>query len=342
MKEKDYLFGKTLEDLERITEQYGQKKFVAKQISDWLYKKDATSIMEMSNISKSFREVLNKEFFFGITPYVQVLTSKDGTKKYLFQYSEDTFVEAVCIFDKERVTLCISTQAGCKMNCDFCATGKQGFKRNLSTNEILNIFRSVEEYRQIKNIVYMGMGEPLDNFFEVKRSLEILCKEYGYGFSPKRITVSTAGYLPFLEQFLEQTNVDIAISLHNPIPMERERIMPIEKVYSIEKVIKVLRRFDWTKQRHLTFEYIVFEGLNDQDKHINSLLKLLNGLKCRINLIPFNTIPNSIYKGVEREKMILFQQKLNKKGFLTTIRASKGEDIMAACGLLSTKKLERK
>lgn len=338
---KDFLYGKTLAELQEIVTKFGQKNFVAKQITEWLYKKDAVSFSNMSNISLSFREILEKNFQIGITPYIQALTSKDGTKKYLFQYEDNTFVEAVCIFDKERVTLCISTQAGCKMNCDFCATGKQGFKRNLSVNEILNIFRSVDEYGQIKNIVYMGMGEPLDNFFEVKKSLEILCEEYGYGFSARRITVSSAGYLPFLQQFIEQTNVDIAISLHNPIIEQRQKIMPIEKVYSINQVVQILKHFDWSKQRHLTFEYIVFEGLNDKQEHINALARLLNGLNCRINLIPFNTIPNSIYKGTSRKKMILFQQKLSKKGILTTIRVSKGQDIMAACGELSTKQLKK-
>ncbi len=336
---KDYLFGKTLDELEEIVLRYGQKRFVAKQISEWLYKKDVTDFIAMNNISKTLRQALCEDFRIGITPYVQVLTSKDGTKKYLFCYENNTFVEAVCIFDKQKVTLCISTQAGCKMNCDFCATGKQGFKRNLSANEILNIFRSVKEYRQIKNIVYMGMGEPLDNYFEVKNTLDILCKDYGYGFSPHRITVSTAGYKPFLEKFLRETSVDVAISLHNPIAQQRQQIMPIEKVYPISEIIPILKNFDWKRQRHLTFEYIVFKDLNDGTQHINAIAKLLNGLRCKINLIPFNTLPNTIYKGAKKEDMIKFQQQLINKGILTTIRSSKGEDIMAACGLLSGKQL---
>ncbi len=334
---KEYLYGKTLNELQAVVEKYNQKTFVAKQIAEWLYKKNATQIEDMTNLSKSFREQLAKEYSLGLQPYIQVLTSKDGTKKYLFEYADNVFVEAVSIFDKERVTLCISTQAGCKMNCDFCATGKQGFQRNLTTNEILNIFRSIDEFSSIKNIVYMGMGEPLDNYLEVKKSLEILCCSYGYGFSPHRITVSTAGFLPLVEKFLTETDVDVAISLHNAIPEERQNIMPIEKAYPIEKTIRLLKHFDWTKQRHLTFEYIVFDDLNNDARHINALAKLLNGLSCRINLIPFNTIPNTIYKGATKEKMIAFKEALNKKGILTTIRVSKGQDIMAACGLLSTK-----
>lgn len=334
---KEYLYGKTLNELQSLAEKYNQKKFVAKQIADWLYKKNATETEDMTNLSKSFREELAKDCCVGLQAYIKVLTSKDGTKKYLFHYPDNVFVEAVSIFDKERVTLCISTQAGCKMNCDFCATGKQGFQRNLSCNEILNIFRSIDEFASIKNIVYMGMGEPLDNYLEVKKSLEILCSDYGYGFSPHRITVSTAGYLPFLEKFLTETDVDVAISLHNPIPEERQEIMPIERAFPIERTIEVLKRFDWTKQRHLTFEYIVFDSLNNEQRHINALAKLLNGLSCRINLIPFNTMPDTVYKGVTNEQMTKFKNALNKKGLLTTVRVSKGQDVMAACGLLSTK-----
>ncbi|MBR1770214.1 MAG: 23S rRNA (adenine(2503)-C(2))-methyltransferase RlmN [Bacteroidales bacterium] len=333
----EYLYGKTLKEIKEICETYNQKPFAAKQIAEWLYKKNADDISQMTNLSLSFRKELSKDYSVGLTPFIKVLVSRDGTKKYLFQYKDNTFVEAVCIFDKERVTLCISSQAGCKMNCDFCATGKQGFQRNLSSNEILNIFRSVEEFNRIKNIVFMGMGEPLDNWQEVKKTLEILCESYAYGFSPHRITLSSAGYLPFLNKFLTETNVDLAISLHNPISSQRKDIMPIEKAYPIEQTVKLLKHFDWTGQRHLTFEYIVFEGLNNKSEHVNELAKLLNGLPCRINLIPFNTLPGTRYCGASDGSMQSFKDKLNKKGLLTTIRASKGQDIMAACGLLSAK-----
>lgn len=333
-----FLYGKTLKELQDICEQFNQKKFVAKQLAEWLYKKDAKEIADMTNISIAFREKLQEHYSIGLSPYINVLTSKDGTKKYLFQYPDNVFVEAVSIFDKDRVTLCISTQAGCKMNCDFCATGKQGFKRNLTSTEILNIFRNIDEYKQIKNIVFMGMGEPLDNWIQVKNTLEILTGEYAYAFSPHRITVSSAGFLPFMQKFLDETEVDVAISLHNPIAEERKEIMPIEKAYPIEQTIKLLKHYNWKSQRHLTFEYIVFDNLNNQARHIKALCRLLNGLPCRINLIRFHTIPNTRYKGVSDEEMIAFRDNLNKKGILTTIRTSKGEDIMAACGLLSTKK----
>lgn len=339
---KPKLYGKTIAELQKICEDYGTKKYVAGQIAQWLYKKGAEDIAAMSNISLGLREKLLQDYEIGLKPYIQVLISEDGTKKYCFEYEQNTYVEAVCIFDKQRVTLCISTQAGCKMNCSFCATGKQGFKRNLTCNEILNIYRKVDEHDKIRNIVYMGMGEPLDNYEELTKSLEVLCSDYGYGFSPRRITVSTAGYIPNLKKFLDNTSVDLAVSLHNAVREERQEIMPIEKAYPIEDVLLLLRQYDWSGQRHLTFEYIVFEGLNNEKRHVKALSKLLNGLPCRVNLIPFNTVPDSPYKGADREQMVRFRDSLALKGVLTTIRASKGRDILAACGLLSTKELQEK
>jgi 23S rRNA (adenine2503-C2)-methyltransferase len=332
-----YLFGKTLFELTEIVERYHQKPFVAKQLASWLYKNSVLDIQSMSNLSLSFRNELEKEYIVGLNPYLKVTTSKDGTKKYLFEYFDKVFVEAVTIFDKDRVTLCISTQAGCKMNCKFCATGKQGFNRNLSSNEILNIFRQVDEYEKISNIVFMGMGEPLDNYENVRKVIEVFTSNYGYAFSPHRLTVSTAGYLPFLKNLLEETQVDVAISLHNPIAEERKLMMPIENAYPIEKTIELLKQYSWHGQRHLTFEYILFKNLNDNQSHIKALCRLLDGLVCRINLIKFHTIPNTEFVGVEAKEMKEFCDNLTRKGLLCTIRASKGEDILAACGLLSTK-----
>jgi 23S rRNA (adenine2503-C2)-methyltransferase len=334
---KEYLFGKTLEELTVIVKNLNQKPFVAKQIADWLYKKHIEEIESMTNLSLKFRDELKDKYCVGLTKYSNVVTSKDGTKKYLFKYEDNALVEAVTIFDKERVTLCISTQAGCKMNCKFCATGKQGFSRNLSSNEILNIFRSIDEFKQITNIVYMGMGEPLDNYENLKKTIDIFTSSYGYALSPHRLTVSTAGFLPYLKNLLYQTDVDVAISLHNPIAQQRQQMMPIENAYPIEKTIELLKQYSWNGQRHLTFEYIVFKDLNNEQQHIKALCRLLNGLSCRINLIKFHTIPNTEFVGASEKEMIDFRDKLMSKSLLTTIRASKGEDILAACGLLSTK-----
>lgn len=336
------LFGKTLSELQDITRQLNLKPFVAKQLTDWLYKQGVDKIESMTNISLKTRQLLIEEgYCIGLQPYKKKFLSQDGTKKYLFEYSDNVFIEAVSIFDNDRTTLCISSQAGCKMNCAFCATGKQGFQRNLSANEILNIYRSVDEFKMINNIVFMGMGEPLDNYQQVNQSIDILTSDYGYALSPHRITLSSAGYIPFLRKIIENTNVNIAISLHNAIAEQRQQIMPIEKAYPIKDVVDILKDYNWKGQRTLTFEYILFENLNSTNLHIKALCQLLNGLACKINLIKFHTIEGTPFVGASRQQIEAFAQKLQSKGFNARIRASKGEDILAACGLLSTKELNQ-
>ncbi len=338
------LLGQTYNEILQIINSLNAPAFTAKQICDWIYNKGVYSIEDMTNLSLKIRENLSLSYTIGITPYIKEVISKDGTRKYLFCYDDSIFVEAVLIFDRQRTTLCISTQAGCKMNCEFCATGKQGFARNLTSNEIINIYKVLNNRclesdikQQISNIVFMGMGEPLDNWQEVQKTLDILTSSWGYGLSPRRITVSSCGYLPTIKEFLDSSQVDLAISLHNAINKERIEIMPIEKAYPIKEVVNLLRQYDWKGQRQLTFEYIVFKNLNDTNSHINALAKLLNGLACKINLIPFNTIPNTRFVATHREELEIFANKLRIKGFNVRIRQSKGEDISAACGLLSTK-----
>lgn len=342
MKEKQKLFGKTLEELKQICQELSLPSYASKQIADWLYKKQISSIDQMTNLSVVAREKLKESYDFGLTPYLEYVLSIDGTKKYLYKYDEVSYVEAVMIPDKDRYTLCVSTQVGCKMNCQFCATARQGFKRNLSSNEILNIIRSIDEYSQLTNIVYMGMGEPLDNYDNLIKSIEVLTSSWGMAMSPKRITVSTCGYLPKLKDFLDNTQVHLAISLHNIIPNEREKIMPIEKAYKIEDVLVLLKQYDWTGQRRLTFEYIVFKNLNDEYRHIFSLVNQLSDMECRVNLIRFHTIPDTIFQQADDKEMIKIRELLTSKGITATIRASRGEDILAACGLLSTKKISEK
>ncbi len=335
----DTLFGKTLSELVDVCKAFSMPTFAAKQMADWLYKKDIRSIADMTNLSLKSREKLAERYTLGLVPPVSCAVSKDGTKKYLYKYGERDFVEAVMIPDKDRVTLCVSTQVGCKMNCQFCATARQGFKRNLSCNEILNIIRSLPEYSEITNIVYMGMGEPLDNYENLIKSIEVLTSEWGFGMSGRRITVSTSGLLPKLGSFLDTTNVHLAISLHNPISEERKGIMPIEKSFKISDVVDLLKRYDWHGQRRLTFEYIVFEGLNNRKRHVEALLELLKGMGCRVNLIRFHTIPDTPFRSATEESIVALRDSLSKHGIICTIRASRGEDILAACGLLSTKKL---
>ena len=332
---KENLYGKTLGELQEVCAEMGLPRFAAKQIADWLYRKGVGSIEEMTNISKSARSAIAARFELGLHAPEKVDTSSDGTKKYLYRTSENEFVESAYIPDRERATLCVSSQAGCRMGCKFCATARLGLRHSLSTCDILNQIASLPERDTLTNVVFMGMGEPLDNMENVLRALEILTSDWGYGWSPTRITLSTAGVARELRRFLDSTQVHLAISLHNPFHEEREAIMPIERAYPIRQVADILREYDFTHQRRVSFEYIVMSGLNDSPRHIKELCRLLDGIKCRINLIRFNKIPDSPYFSPSDEKMIAFRDALTSRGIMTTIRASRGEDIKAACGLLS-------
>jgi len=339
---KERLFGKTLAELQALVKELGLPKFTAKQIADWLYKKQITSIDEMTNLSLKARDLLNERFEFGLTPYTKVQASVDGTKKYLFPTHQHKFIETAMIPERDRKTVCVSSQVGCKMGCLFCFTAKQGFQGQLSAGEIVNQIRSIDELEEVTNIVYMGMGEPFDNLDEVLKSLEILTSEWGFAMSPRRITVSSIGIIPGMLTFLEKSEAHLAISLHTPFHEERQKLMPVQVAYPIEEVIDEIRGWDFGGQRRVSFEYILFEGLNDTKGHINELAHLLNGLKCRINLIRFHPVPGTPLKSPSEETIIRFKEALNRKGILTTVRASRGQDIYAACGLLSTKELVKK
>lgn len=337
MGNKKALVGLTLEELKAEVVKLSLPVFTAKQIVDWIYKKKVKSIDEMTNISLVNREILSSHFEVGLTPPIECCSSSDGTKKYLFKVNNH-FIESVFIPEEDRATLCVSTQVGCKMNCLFCATGKQGFSAHLSAKDILNQIFSIPESERLTNVVYMGMGEPFDNIDSVLISLNVLTSDYGLGWSPKRVTVSSVGLLPGLKRFLTETKCHLAISLHNPIAEERRQIMPIQKAYPIDSIVQELKKYDFSGQRRVSFEYTMFKGVNDQQKHIQALIKLLSGLECRINLIRFHSVPEAGLEGSTMDKMEWFRDELNKRGITTTIRKSRGEDIFAACGLLSTKK----
>ncbi|MDL2319722.1 23S rRNA (adenine(2503)-C(2))-methyltransferase RlmN [Alistipes sp. OttesenSCG-928-B03] len=334
---KEWLFGKTLDGLQAVAAECGMPRYAAAQIAAWLYKKGATQIAQMTDISLANRTRLEERYEVGLTPPAGYEESTDGTKKYLFPTLGGHYIESAYIPDGERATLCVSSQAGCRMGCEFCMTAKQGFQQNLSSGEILNQVRSIAESAQLTNIVYMGMGEPLDNLAEVIASLEVLTSPWGYGWSPTRITVSTIGVLSALAGFLDRTRVHLAVSLHNPFHDGREELMPAEKAFPIADVVALLKRYDFTHQRRVSFEYIVFRGLNDTPAHVKELARLLDGLKCRINLIRFHAIPGSPFESPSESEMVRLRDALTRKGIITTIRASRGEDIKAACGLLSTK-----
>ena len=336
MPRHEYLYGQTLPQLEALCNRLEMPRFAAKQIARWLYDKHATTIEAMSDLSARHRALLAETYEVGLTAPEKVSISADGTKKYLYRTSQNHFIESAYIPDGDRATLCISSQAGCRMGCHFCATGRQGLQHSLSTNEILNQIGSLPERERLTNVVFMGMGEPLDNLDSLLPALEVLTSAWGFGWSPTRITVSTAGVASRLERFLEATQVHLAVSLHNPFPHERAEIMPVEKAWPIREVVEILRRYDFTHQRRVSFEYIVMSGLNDSPRHIRELCRLLDGIKCRINLIRFHKIPGSPYFSPDDRAMIAFRDALTAKGIHTTIRTSRGEDIQAACGLLST------
>jgi len=334
--DKEKLYGKSLNELIAITKNVGLPGFAARQIADWLYKKEISSIEEMTNLSKKMRETLSERYEFGLTDPIKEAVGADGTKKYLFGVSGDKFIETAYIPDRERSTVCVSTQIGCKMGCLFCMTGKQGFQGNLSANEILNQFRSLPDFNKLTNIVYMGMGEPLDNIDETLKSLDIMTADWGYAWSPTRITVSTVGIKPGLKRFLQESRCHLAVSLHSPFDKEREELMPIQKSNKIKDILDIIEEFDFNSQRRVSFEYILLKGINDTPAHIKEMARILNRIKCRVNIIRFHQIPGSEFVSPDTKTTIKFRDALNDKGMIATIRESRGEDINAACGLLST------
>ena len=338
MVEKKKLMGMTLAELQQVVAEVGLPGYTAKQMADWLYKKHVTEVSEMTNVALAKRSALAERYEVGAYPPAMAQRSVDGTIKYLYAAGEGHFVESVYIPTEDRATLCVSSQVGCKMNCLFCMTGKQGFSANLTANQILNQIQSLPERESLTNLVFMGMGEPLDNVNELFKVLEILTAPWGYGWSPKRITVSTVGAMKGLRRFLEESECHLAFSLHSPYPEERLSLMPVEKAFPAQEVIDLIRHYDFTHQRRVSFEYIVFKGLNDDLKHADALARLLRQIPCRVNLIRFHAIPNVPLQTSDMARMEAFRDRLNEKGVVCTIRASRGEDIFAACGMLSTAK----
>lgn len=328
--------GLTLHELKDVAKALGMPAFAGAQMAKWLYTQHVSSIDDMLNISKANREKLKQHYRIGCMPPSDCQKSVDGTIKYLFPTESGKFVETVFIPDKDRATLCVSSQVGCKMNCLFCQTGKQGFEGSLPASDILNQIYSLPESERLTNIVFMGQGEPMDNIDNVLRATEILTAPYGYAWSPKRITVSSVGVKNKLKRFLDESECHVAISMHSPFHEQRMQLMPAERGMSIESVVELLRNYDFSHQRRLSFEYIMFGGLNDSTEHAKEIIKLTRGLDCRVNLIRFHKIPGVDLKGCDEHKMEAFRDYLTAHGVFTTIRASRGQDIFAACGLLNT------
>lgn len=339
----EILLGKNLEEVKVIVKDLGLPSFTATQIIDWLYVKKVRTIDEMTNLSKKARALLSERFEVGRIKFSEKIVSIDGTKKYLFPAQcptglEAMGIEAVMIPNGDRRTICVSSQAGCKMACKFCMTGRQGFHGNLSAGEIISQFMEIEESDQLTNAVFMGMGEPLDNYDNVMRAIDILTAPWGFAWSPKRITLSTIGVIPFLRKYLDESKCHLAISIHNPFPDQRLELMSVQNKYNIEDVVSLIKEYDFTGQRRVSFEYIMFDGVNDSKQHADAMIRLLRGLECRVNLIRFHKIPDSDLSPSPMVKIDMFKDRLNDAGVTTTLRASMGEDVFAACGMLAGKK----
>lgn len=325
----------SLTDLRELAVSMGMKPFSGSQIARWLYHRRVASIDEMTDLSINARKRLAATHCVGLVPPVGDAVSADGTVKYLFPGAGGRDVEAVFIPDKDRATLCVSSQAGCRMGCRFCLTGRQGFHGNLTAAQIINQVMSVRRSEDLTNIVFMGMGEPLDNLSPVLKAIEVLTADWGFGWSPKRITVSTIGKLDQLRRLIEQTRVHIAVSVHSPVPVQREGLMPVQKAFDIRDVMALLRNYDFAHQRRLSVEYIMWKGVNDALSYADRLASLLKGTAARVNLIRFHAIPDCDLRPCNSDVMEAFRDELNRLGVTATIRASRGEDIMAACGMLA-------
>lgn len=333
---KEWLLGKTVDQLTEIAVEMGLRRFVGAQLAEWIYKKRVADFDAMTNISPKIREELAQKYVVGGFLPTNFQASKDGTKKYLFEALEGGDVEAVYIPDRERATLCVSSQVGCKMGCKFCFTARMGFRAHLTAGEIMGQIMRLPESEKLTNVVLMGMGEPLDNPY-IYDALEIMTAQWGLAWSPTRITLSTIGVTAQIERFLTKTKVNLAVSLHNPFDNQRAEMMPVQTKYPISGLLEKLHG-DWFEhQRRLSFEYIMFDGINDSADHLKELIRILKPFGARVNLIRFHAIPDAPYKKASEDKIAFFNRSLNDAGIITTTRSSRGEDIFAACGMLATK-----
>lgn len=344
--QKVNLLGLSQPKMEAFFAQLGEKKFRAQQVLKWIHHLGAESFDEMSNISKALRTKLNEVAEIRPPEVVQRWDSKDGTRKWLIGVSGGQNVEMVYIPEGGRGTLCVSSQVGCALDCSFCSTGKQGFNRDLTASEIIGqVFIAAKSFdqflpdgpRAVTNVVMMGMGEPLLNFENVMDSMSIMMNDYGYGISKRRVTLSTSGVVPMLDKMSGRTEACLALSLHAPNNELRNELVPINKKYPIEMLLASAKRYidGLPDKRTLTIEYTLIREVNDRLEHAQQLAALLQGLPCKINLIPFNPFPNSGYEKVSNNALYRFRDTLHEAGYVVTIRTTRGDDIDAACGQLA-------
>jgi 23S rRNA (adenine2503-C2)-methyltransferase len=318
----------------------GIQPYRAGQILKWIYLRQADTFDVMTDIKKEIRNQLSQHFFIHRLEKARIETSKDGSKKYLFKLSDGKYIESVLIPEKDRYTLCISSQVGCAQGCRFCLTARGGFTRNLTKGEIINQVRDIAfdigEPKRLSNIVMMGMGEPLANFSNVVEAIHVITdRDAGLGFSSRRVTVSTSGLVPKLSDLGRETAVNLAVSLNATENKTRDMLMPVNRKYPIEQLLKACANFPLTSRRKITFEYILIKGINDSEQDAKRLAKLLRPLRAKINLIPFNSYEKSDFQRPEESVILKFKEILSKTNYTAIVRYSKGQDISAACGQLS-------
>ncbi len=322
-----------------------EKPFRAVQLMKWIYHQGERDFAQMSNLSKKTRSWLSEVAEITLPKVAKRQQSSDGVIKYLFQLDDNNHIESVYIPEEGRATLCISSQVGCALDCSFCSTARQGFNRNLTTAEIIGqIFQVKDDLAQhqlqpLSNIVLMGMGEPLLNYDKVLSALKIMLDDMGFSFSKRRVTVSTAGVVPALKKLADDIDVSLAVSLHSADNALRDELVPLNKKYPLEELMQACRYYlqDQKRKRHIMFEYVMLQGINDQDEHARQLVKLLKGLAAKVNLIPFNPFPGSGYQSSSEQQILRFQAILNQGKIRTLLRKTRGEDVDAACGQLAGK-----
>ena len=338
------LYDFNYEQIQEYALEQGWKKFRGHQIFQWLYRKHVTNIDEMSDLSKETRDILKENFIVNPCKMVTKQVSSDGTTKYLFELEDGSYIESVLMIFNYGKSICVSSQVGCNMGCDFCASGLLKKRRDLTSGEMVAQVMSVQKDLdatgdRVSHVVIMGTGEPFDNYENVMNFCSTINHDRGLAISARHITISTCGIVPKIKSFAnEQTQYNLAISLHAPNNELRDKLMPINKAYPLEELMRAIDYYCTLNNRRLTFEYILLKGVNDQDEHVNQLAKLLKGYNAYINLIPYNEVDEHGYRSVDFDSALKFYDKLMKKGIRCTIRKEHGGDIDAACGQLRAKK----
>jgi 23S rRNA (adenine2503-C2)-methyltransferase len=333
--DKKSLCGLTADEIFILIEPGGFKYSHAVSISNSIYKKGTSDISDITKIPKKLQDFLNANVCSGILQPVASVVSTDETVKYLFRTDEGKIFETVYIRDNKRITVCVSTQSGCRMGCSFCVTARYGFHGNLSPSEIVNQVISISGAEKVTHVVLMGMGEPMDNIDNVLRACEILTSGWGLALSPRNVTVSTVGITPGIEKFLIYSDCNLVLSLLSPFPEERKVIVPVEKIYPVKLILEILKNYPIKKKRRLSLAYVMIKDLNDSERHLEEIKVLLRGSRVRVNLLPYHRIRNDQHTSSTEERMLYFKHNLVISGISASIRKSRGIDISAACGLLA-------